>query len=245
MARKKRRRRQTLTPPQQQREAPQHPDRRALKEEVRRAKDQARRRVRRRATARRVGVPLALLLLAIAVFVLLTRAGAPGEVGEVALRAAREAGCGDIQTPEQNAPGSLHAAPGETVTSTQLPPTSGRHYGNQVLPPTNRVYDSPVDEIAAIHNLEHGYVVLYYRSKGKEALGSDVVDRLATFARNQEKVILAPSTSLRPQTALALTAWNKLWECPGDVTPEQAATMASGFVEAYRETSNAPEPFGA
>jgi len=182
--------------------------------------------------------------VALAVFLLLTRAGAPGDVGEAALRAAREAGCGDIQEPAGSAPGGQHAAAGETVTSSQLPPTSGRHYGDRVLPPATHVYDSPVDEIAAVHNLEHGYVVLYYRAEGEGALGKAVVDRLSSFAKGQDKVILAPSASLRPETAVAVTAWNKLWECPQDVTPEQAVTMASGFVEAYRETSNAPEPFG-
>ena len=42
-----------------------------------------------------------------------------------------------------------------------------------------------------------------------------------------------------------MTAWNKLWECPADVSPDDAATMANSFIQAYRGTSNAPEPNAA
>jgi len=53
---------------------------------------------------------------------------------------------------------------------------------------------------------------------------------------------MAPYPQLDEGTSLALAAWNTLWECPAAVTAGQAVTIASGFAEAYRGTSNAPEP---
>ena len=183
--------------------------------------------------------------LAVVVFLLLNRAGSPGSVPQAALRAAEAAGCGDIETPAASAPGNQHAQPGEVVNPTQRPPTSGLHYGNRILPPTPHVYDQPVDEIAALHNLEHAYVVIYYRADGKTALGEDVVRALAEIANAEDKVILAPAGDLQDGRSLVFAAWNKLWQCPAGVTAEQARTMATGFVEAYRGTSNAPEPLAA
>ena len=52
---------------------------------------------------------------------------------------------------------------------------------------------------------------------------------------------MAPYPSLQDGTVLAFAAWNKLWECPSGITVEQARTVATGFIEAYRGTSNAPE----
>jgi hypothetical protein len=72
-----------------------------------------------------------------------------------------------------------------------------------------------------------------------------VVDRLASLARAQDKVIMAPYPDLPSGTSFALAAWNKLWECPATATADQARTIASGFIQAYRGTSNAPEPRAA
>ena len=93
-----------------------------------------------------------------------------------------------------------------------------------------------------MHNLEHAYVLIYYRADGPEALPTDVVDELATLAESEDKVIMAPHASLEEDTSLALAAWNKLWECPAGVTADQARTIASGVIEAFRGSSNAPEP---
>jgi len=56
---------------------------------------------------------------------------------------------------------------------------------------------------------------------------------------------MVPHPALPEGTALALTAWNRLWECPATITTDQATTVATGFVDAYRGTSNAPEPRAA
>lgn len=179
--------------------------------------------------------------VAVGVVLFLTRANAPGDVPESALRAAEAAGCGDVQTPASDAPGSLHLAPGESFTYDQHPATSGSHDPSP-LSPEPRVHTSPVPETRAVHNLEHSYVLIYYRAEGPAALPTEVVDELATLTESEDKVIMAPHPSLDEGTALALAAWNKLWECPSETSPTQARTIASGFIEAYRGSSNAPEP---
>jgi hypothetical protein len=175
---------------------------------------------------------------------LLTRVGAPQPIPGAALAAAREAGCGDVQTPASSAPGGLHLSPNQSYTYSQHPATSGYHDPSP-LPGEQHVYEAPVPETRAVHNLEHAYVLIYYRSTGHGALARDVVDRLSTLAKSQDKVIMAPYEQLPSSTSLALAAWNKLWECPSTVTATQARTIASGFIHAYRGTSNAPEPRGA
>lgn len=216
------------------------PDRRVRKEEARRAREAARKRIRRRATLRRAAGGGIVALAALSVFLLVTRVGAPGSVSDTALRAAEAAGCETNEpiSPEQQAPGNIHS---DTPTSDQLPPTSGAHYGARALDAAG-AYDEPVDEVLAVHNLEHGWIGIYYRAGEKNGLPQEVVDRLTTIAEREEDVFLAPTDKLQEETALAFTAWNKLWECPSGVSTDQAATMATSFIEAFRNTSNAPEP---
>jgi hypothetical protein len=210
------------------------------KEIARRQREEVRKIVRRRLAIRRalqVGVLSAVAVGAVWFF---TRAQAPADIPQSGIRAAEAASCGEVQTPAASAPGGQHLAQGEPFTYDQHPATSGRH-APAPLPGDSHVFTAPVDETAAVHNLEHAYVLIYYRADGPEALPTDVVDGLATLAESEDKVIMAPHASLEEGTSLALAAWNKLWECPAGVTADQAVTIASGFIEAFRGSSNAPE----
>ena len=215
---------------------------RAEKKEIaRRQREDVRKIVRRRRAIRRalqVGVLSAVAVGAVWFF---TRAQAPADIPQSAIRAAEAASCGEVQTPAASAPSGLHLAQGEPFTYDQHPATSGRH-APAPLPADPHVYTAPIDETAAVHNLEHAYVLIYYRADEPEALPTDVVDGLATLAESEDKVMMAPHASLEEGTSLALAAWNKLWECPAGVTTDQAVTIASGFIEAFRGSSNAPEP---
>jgi Protein of unknown function (DUF3105) len=211
------------------------------KEHARQARQAALRRLGRRRMTRRALWVGALGVAVFVTFYLLTRVGAPQPIPRAALTAAESARCGDVQTPASSAPGGLHLRPNQPYTYAQHPATSGYHDPNP-LPADPHVYGAPVPETRAVHNLEHAYVLIYYRDQGKDALASDVVTRLAQLARSQTKVIMAPYEQLPTGTSLALAAWNKLWECPSSVTATQASTIASGFIHAYRGTSNAPEP---
>lgn len=211
------------------------------KDQVRRAREMALRRIRRRRAVKRAAWMGGLGAVTFVAFLLVTRVGGPQPISQAALAAASDAGCGEIQTPAASAPGGLHLSPGESYTYPEHPATSGQHDPSP-LPRDPHLYDSPVPETRAVHNLEHAYVLIYYRADGPDALPQAVVDRLSSLARAQDKVIMAPYPDLPSGTSLALAAWNKLWECPAAVTADQARTVASGFIQAYRGTSNAPEP---
>ena len=165
-------------------------------------------------------------------------------IPSAAFDAASAAGCGQIQTPAGSAPGGQHLSAGQTYHYSQEPATSGWHDPSP-LPSDPHVYTSPVPETHAVHNLEHGYVWIYYRSDGPGALPATVVDSLASLANVQTKVLMAPHPDLPAGTGLALAAWNKLWECPASIRADQATAVASGFIQGYRGTGNAPEPGAA
>jgi len=211
------------------------------KDQARRARETELRRTRRARTTRRAAWAGALGVGTFVALYLVLRVDAPKPIPDAALAAAEAAGCGAVQTPAASAPGGQHLARGEDYTYPDHPATSGFHDPSP-LPSEPKVYTEPVPEIRAVHNLEHAYVLIYYRIDGPDALAEDVVERLASLAESEDKVLMAPYPQLDEGTSLALAAWNKLWECPATVTADQARTIASGFVEAYRGTGNAPEP---
>ena len=219
---------------------PARSDRAERKEMARRQRELAQRRVaRQRGIRRAVTIGAVAAVVGVAAFLLL-RVGAPGDISAEALDVARAAGCGEVQTPAASAPGGQHLAAGESANYTDRPASSGVH-ASAPLPAEPAVHTQPVDEAAAVHNLEHGYILLYHRAKGPEALPEDVVSRLSAIAEGQDKVLVAPYPDLDEGTSLAIVAWNKLWECPSTVSAADAATIASSFIEAYKGTSNAPE----
>lgn len=219
------------------------PARRERKELARKAREAELKRARRRESFRRAGITGVIVLAVFLAFTYL-RGHQAGAVSAAAVAAAKDAGCVTTQpqSPKADAPGGDHNPP---FVYDQKPATSGPHPGSRFLPPTPQVYDIPQPEEYVIHTLEHGYVVVYYRADGDERLPDDVVEALHGFVEAHERVILMPYPELPAGTSFALTAWNKLWECPASITAQQARTMTSSFVEAYRDTNNAPEPGGA
>lgn len=210
------------------------------KELARRERELARKRFARRRTIRR-GVTIAASIAVIAVGAyLIFRVSSPGSVSAEALQIGRVAGCSDVTSPVGSAPGGQHLDSGQPAGYAEQPATSGPH-DPAPLPSEPAVYTEPVREENAVHNLEHGYVLLYYRADGPQALPEPVVTRLASIAEQQDKVLLAPYPDLDEGTSLAIAAWNKLWLCPATVSAGDAAAMANSFIEAYRGTSNAPE----
>jgi hypothetical protein len=205
----------------------------------RRASEQARSDKRRR---RGITRGITLIAVAILAYLLLVRTSGPGEVSAAALSAGRAVGCGDVTHPLA-APSGKHLQPGESHTYDQHPATSGPHDPSP-LPPDPRVYAAPIPETRAVHNLEHAYVLIYYRPAADGGLSDEAVSALETLARDESRVIMAPYPALPERTALALAAWNTLWECPSSssMTPDRATTIATGFIDAFRGTNIAPEP---
>jgi hypothetical protein len=200
--------------------------------------------------ARRAATLGVVGLVAVLGVQLLVRGTGAGTVPASVVEAGRAAGCGPIRSPAADAPGGLHLSPGETFDYQQGPATSGYHVPAP-LPDTPKVLTRPVSdrpgagtipEARAVHNLEHAFVILYYRAADGEALPTDTVRALSALVRAEDRVLLAPHADLPPGTSLAMAAWNKLWTCPATIAAQDAVTIARAFIEAYRGTSNAPEP---
>jgi hypothetical protein len=216
--------------------------RRERKEQARQTREAQRRRAERADRLRRVAVVGVAGVVAVGVFYWLQRAADPRPVPEAAVAAAEAAGCSTVASPARDAPAGQHVAEGAPITYTQVPATSGEHYGGQVLPSSPDSYDQPItSEPAAVHFLEHAGVMLYYRADGDGAAAPDVVAALEGVSADAPMTVAAPYDGLPDGTAVALAAWNQLQTCPGSITADQATAVAGGFAQAFACTSNAPE----
>ena len=92
-------------------------------------------------------------------------------------------------------------------------------------------YDAPVSEYQAIHNLEHGGVVIQY---GKGVSKSTIAQIGDFYQSDPVALLVAPLPKLGNK--VALTAWTHLAVCPGF---DQKAFAA--FRDAYRYQG--PEKF--
>jgi hypothetical protein len=193
----------------------------------------------RRSVVRRGAVFLVVGAVALGALWYLNRAAAPKPLPEEARVAADAAGCGQIESPTAT-PDRTHLQSGETYLYPEQPATSGAHDPAPLgIPPHS--YDQPIPETQAVHNLEHGSVIAYYRDGGDGALSDEAVGALVEVADASQSTIAAPYAELAPGTALAVTAWNKILECTGPVSGDQARQILQGFISAYECTSNAPE----
>lgn len=118
--------------------------------------------------------------------------------------------------------------PNPPLKYNSFPPTSGKHY---YVPAVWGSYDAPVSEYQAIHNLEHGGVVIQY-GKG---VSKGTIAKIGNFYESDPVALLvAPLPALGNK--VALTAWTHLAVCPGF---DQKAFAA--FRDAYRYQG--PEKF--
>lgn len=178
-------------------------------------------------------------LLALGWF-LFFRTRGPGEVPTEARTAASAAGCAALEQPVEPDPSRTHLSPGGSFDYSDPPAAAGPHDPSP-LPPDPHVYRIPVPESRAVHNLEHAYVLIDYLPTAQGGPSRQTIDRLAGLARDQSRVIMAPYPALTPDRGLVLLAWNTRWTCPASVSADQAVTIATGFIDAFRGTSVAPE----
>jgi len=126
------------------------------------------------------------------------------------------------------------------------PPTSGPHYPpGPKAPAVWNLYDTPVDETALVHNLEHGGIVVQY---GADVPDSTVqqITRWYQDLDTQNGLVVAPIwpsiQATPPQEAankIYLTAWTHLMTC----TAFDEGAFGR-FVADYRgPTGDAPEKF--
>jgi hypothetical protein len=179
-----------------------------------------------------------LIVVAILSIVLIIerRGGATAAAGGGAIR------CGAVRALPSEGVEHLLDGVSPPVYATR-PAASGIHT-DASLPPNIHVYTEPIPEETALHNLEHAYVLIYYRFDGAGALPADVVDALAGLAEGEDKVILAPYPALEPGTSLAFVAWQRLQECGFTEDADAAVEVAERFVGRFRGGGVAPEPSG-
>ena len=97
-----------------------------------------------------------------------------------------------------------------------IPATSGPHYTQPNGPAIWNIYDQPVPQLALVHNLEHGGVVVQYGDQ----VPAETVQAIADwYAEDPLGLVVAPLPSElaeeRPELRkkIALTAWTDLMTC--------------------------------
>jgi uncharacterized protein DUF3105 len=219
------------------------------KEQARRERERRIRQARRRRRMRRGARWGAVLGVgaAIAVFAYVQVQGGQ-ELQRRAERAAGRVGCSSIETKQDQVDAAavlsqaqIHSPPFAQGANGE-PATAGHH--SSPLPGEPHVYDQPIPEANAVHNLEHGYILVYYAKTGDQPLAENIRTALADLARGETKVIMAPYPDLA--SPLDLVAWGKLQKCdpPSDANPDDAVTVARGFIDQFRAGGLAPEPNG-
>ncbi|HEY4410681.1 MAG TPA: DUF3105 domain-containing protein [Acidimicrobiia bacterium] len=117
-------------------------------------------------------------------------------------------------------PGQKHVP---LATYTVDPPSGGDH---DPVPSPAGFYDGtdvPGDG-HLVHSLEHGFVIVWYRSG---AVAAATLDGLRDLAAKHRWVLVAPRPSMAP--ALAATAWHRRLLCP-----DGATGPIGSFVAAFR-----------
>ncbi len=180
-----------------------------------------------------IGVVVALVIAAIATGAILTSGGGGGSSGgkksstDVAA-AMTAAGCTLHTYPSVGRTHITTLNPKPAPKYNSFPPTSGSHY---YAPAVWGSYTSPVSEYQAIHNLEHGGIVIQY-GKG---VPEDTISKIGDFYQSDPVgMLVAPLPKLGDK--VAMTAWTHLAVCPAF---DEAAFKA--FRDAYRYQG--PEKF--
>jgi hypothetical protein len=118
------------------------------------------------------------------------------------------AGCTYKHYPAQpRSPHYTSLTPSPKPSWNSYPPSSGRHY---YQPLVFGIYTEPVHEIQAVHNLEHGAMILQYGDKVSKA---DVAAITNWYQKDANAVVVAPLPNLGAK--VAFTAWTQWAECTG------------------------------
>jgi hypothetical protein len=204
-------------------------------------------------------IVLALALLAYPVYLFVDDYRARNATLEDLGTSLAAAGCDPIA--ENVATGNQdHVPDGTKVPYAQAPPDSGSHYANPA-PFTKHFYaeaDRPAVE-TLVHNLEHGYTVVWYRANAPSKEINNLQRISKTFGSDDynpaDKFIAAPwsDAGFPAGKNIVITRWTADPNDPGNPSLQrgvrQACTNVSGaaikdFMTKY-PVDNSPEPNGA
>lgn len=93
----------------------------------------------------------------------------------------------------------------EKIAYNSFPPTSGKHH---VDPARWGNYPTPVAQVQAVHNLEHGGIVVQY---GDKVPAADLDKLFAWYDKDPNGILMAPLARLGHR--VAATAWTHLAVC--------------------------------
>jgi hypothetical protein len=208
------------------------PNRTTRKEEARRQRESLRKKMARRRRYRIGAAVLAVVLVGGGITAYALTRPQPFEA----------AGCSGVKTTGTYPGGDRRHITSplnspDLSTYTSVPPTSGPHAGTPV---SSGVYEQPQDIYGAIHSLEHGAVIVWYRP----GLASAELQRIKSFyqsATGGDHVIVAPYSYPDQGEAgqfpagqqIALAAWHHLQTC-------ELANLGAvqAFVADYRTPTN-------
>lgn len=237
MAKKKRKKRPAAKPgPQPEQQS----GRAERKEQARIERERRIKAIRRRRLLRRIGIIAIILAVAGGGFWFFwNRSQEAKERRERANEIAAEIGCQPVDE-DVDDEGTGHVT--EIPTYQNVPASSGPHFA-QTLPADVSVYDQPADpvfEARAVHNLEHGYVLMYYQPEG-DALPDDTISALEEIAESEEEVIIAPYPNLPEGENLVFVAWTNVQRCQAEGETDDVVTVAEAFIRDFKNTGDAPE----
>ena len=119
--------------------------------------------------------------------------------------AAEEAGCTEIETPEEA--GAEHVDEGTVVEYETSPPTSGNHYATTAQPGFSA---DPIPVENVVHNMEHGQIVIWYDTEAPQA----TVDAIQSVVDEEAIALLAvPYEDVPSGSELVFTAWGASQAC--------------------------------
>ena len=126
--------------------------------------------------------------------------------------AENQANCGDVEEQEIQAPDHIEVGSAHEPYLTN-PPTSGPHYNSAGLGPVRPgFYEDPNEAPpeGVVHNLEHGFIVIYYNP---EAPAEVIADIELAVEDVPLATVAAPFAGLEGDTNFVLTAWGTSQSC--------------------------------
>jgi hypothetical protein len=137
-----------------------------------------------------------LVGVVVAVVVIATAGGGGGASAAKVAQTLRAAGCTYKVYP---ATSQAHVALSAKVKYNSVPPSNGPHYG---VPALWGIYTDPVRQLQAVHNLEHGGMLIEYGARVSQAQ----VDKITAFYnRSPDGMLVFPYARLRNK--IAFVAW--------------------------------------
>lgn len=209
------------------------------KEEARRERERRIKQARRRQRNRKL-IRWGILLLVVAIIAAIVWFAGRDEAQQKAeaLRASERLSCTEVEEQEGTLPNE-HQEP-YAAGEGGVPAIGGNHTGG-ALNPEPKVYTQQPPEQTAIHNLEHGYAIVYYAADGENALDDGIVAALEELVNGESEVLMSPYEGLAEP--LYFVAWGARQSCdpPEDADPADAVDVAEGFIAEWKNGQFAPE----